>query len=42
MRRSIAREHLLGAIVWAYAGGSATVKQWSPTAKASRFRRVVT
>ena len=28
-RASIAREHLLGATVWAYGGGAARVRPWT-------------
>ncbi|WP_255491944.1 hypothetical protein [Haloarcula sp. JP-L23] len=38
--RSIAREHLLGATVWAYGGGTAIVKPWTSRDHFSRFWRV--
>jgi len=37
---SIAREHLLGATVWAYGGGGASVKPWTRRDDFSRFWRV--
>ncbi|WP_155118391.1 hypothetical protein [Halorubrum sp. BV1] len=30
-RKAIGREHLLGATVWAYAGGDVNVKVWTTT-----------
>jgi hypothetical protein len=36
-RRSIAREHLLGATVWAYGGGGARVRPWTQCEQFSRF-----
>lgn len=38
--RSIAREHLLGATIWAYGGGSVSVKPWVYPSNLSRFWRV--
>ncbi|WP_268239427.1 hypothetical protein [Haloarcula pellucida] len=38
--RSIAREHLLGATVWAYAGGGARVRPWTGAEHATRLGRV--
>ncbi|WP_155119954.1 hypothetical protein [Haloarcula rubripromontorii] len=38
--RSIAREHLLGATVWAYGGGSASVKPWTRREHFSQFWRI--
>lgn len=39
--RSIAREHLLGATVWAYGGGAARVRPWDSREDYPRFRRCV-
>lgn len=36
----IAREHLLGATIWAYAGGSATVKPWDQPSRIRTPRRL--
>ncbi|WP_373190013.1 hypothetical protein [Halolamina sp.] len=36
-RRSIAREHLYGATVWAYGGGAARVRPWDHPHQFSRF-----
>ena len=38
--RSIAREHLLGATVWAYGGGAARVRAWTRRDDFSRLRGV--
>lgn len=39
-RASIAREHVLGATIWAYGGGGASVKPWTRSDDFSRFWRV--
>jgi len=39
MCRTIAREHLLGATVWAYGGGAARVQPWESPEHFSRFWR---
>ncbi|WP_435099518.1 hypothetical protein [Halarchaeum sp. P4] len=41
MSRSIAREHLLGATVWAYGAGGARVRPWIRRDQFSGFWRVV-
>ncbi|WP_424001220.1 hypothetical protein ACOZ4I_15775 [Haloarcula salina] len=38
--RSITRVHLLGATVWAYGSGGASVKPWTSRDHFSRFWRV--
>ncbi|WP_255410232.1 MULTISPECIES: hypothetical protein [unclassified Haloarcula] len=38
--RSITREHLLGATVWAYSSGGVSVKPWTRREHFSRFWRV--
>lgn len=35
--RSIAREHLLGATVWAFGAGGARVRSWTQREQFSRF-----
>ncbi|WP_435359316.1 hypothetical protein [Haloarchaeobius sp. DFWS5] len=40
-RCAIAREHLLGATVWAYGAGAAVVRPWTRREDFSRFRRAV-
>lgn len=39
-RRAIAREHILGATIWAYGGGAATVHPWTRREHFSRFWRI--
>lgn len=38
---SIAREHLLGATVWAYADGAARVRPWTQTRQLSKLQGCV-
>lgn len=37
-RTAIAREHLLGATVWAYGGGAARVRPWTQTRQFSKLQ----
>jgi hypothetical protein len=39
--RSIAREHLLGATLWAYAAGSVTINPWVQPEHYSLCRRAL-
>lgn len=39
-RRSIARQHVLGATVWAYGGGGVRVREWTRFEDFSKFWRV--
>ncbi|WP_435358435.1 hypothetical protein [Haloarchaeobius sp. DFWS5] len=41
-RCTIAREHLLGATVWAYGAGAATVQAWTQREDFSRFQLTAT
>jgi len=40
-RASIAREHLLGATVWAYGGGAARVRPWTTARDIRMPQRVI-
>ncbi|WP_264476816.1 hypothetical protein [Salarchaeum japonicum] len=39
MTRSIAREHVLGATIWAYGAGGVNVRAWTHHRRFSRLRR---
>ncbi|MCD2202759.1 hypothetical protein [Halobacterium sp. KA-6] len=40
-RRAIAREHVLGATVWAFGGGGARVRPWTRRDQLPKLKRAV-